>query len=105
MIEALVGLGLAGVGVAGLAATGAVAVQGLHLARETASAVAFATERLEALRAGPRADGADTVVGSEGTTFSRRWQVTAGRGRPDRLEVEIRWAAGRRLALTTEAAP
>jgi hypothetical protein len=104
VVEALVAAALAGLATAGLAATAALAARALALVRDTAAAVTLAAERTEALYAGPRADGTDTpAVG--GTLFTRRWQVTPGRGRPDGIAVAIEWAPRHSFALATEAPP
>ena len=104
IVDALVGAALAGIAVAGLAGTAALASQGLRLARDTGTALALATERLEALRVGPRADGADSQVAPDGTRFQRSWSRDGGRGMPVRLGARIAW--GRHaLELETEALP
>src|SRR5438128_1111868 len=82
----------------------ALATASLRLARDTGIALALATERLEALRVGPRADGADSQVAPDGTRFQRSWTRAGGRGTPARLSVRIAW--GRHaLELETEALP
>ena len=82
----------------------ALATASLRLARDTGIALALATERLEALRVGPRADGADNQVAPDGTRFQRNWTRDGGRGTPERLSVRIAW--GRHaLELETEALP
>jgi hypothetical protein len=73
-------------------------------ARTDAAAVALATDGLECLRAGPRADAADAPTGADGTRFARTLGVTAGRGRPDRLAASVRWG-GHGLTLASEAWP
>jgi hypothetical protein len=104
MIEALVAAGLAGIALAGLVATAALATDALRLARDVATALALGSERLEALRGGPRADGADRTIAPDGTAFERRWQTDGGRGLPLRLSTELDW--GRRpLELRTEVWP
>lgn len=103
VVEALVAALLAGAAAAALAATAAVAVPGLRLAREVSVAVALATERLEALRAGPRDDGADRPV-VDRTTFARTWRVVAGRGIATRIDVRVVWGS-HGVALATEAWP
>jgi Tfp pilus assembly protein PilV len=102
--EALVAAVLAGIAAAGLAAVAALARQGLRLARDTSTAVALASEQLEALRAGPAADGSDRPAVPGGGAFVRVWQVDGGRGAPVRLGVRVSWGA-RAFALTTEAPP
>jgi Tfp pilus assembly protein PilV len=104
VVEALVGAVLASVALGGLAGAAGLATYGLALARDTSVALALASERLESLRVGVRVDGTDTTVAPHGTTYDRSWQVTPGRGDPDRLSVEIVWGT-RRLSLTTEAPP
>ena len=102
VVDALVGTALAGIALAGLAAVAGLATQSLRLARDTASALALATGRLEALRAGPRADGDDRWVAPDGTVFSRSWTESGGRGRPVRLSASVEWT-GRAVELRTEA--
>ena len=104
VVEALVGAALAGVALAGLAAVAGLATRSLCLARDGGVALALAQERTEALRAGPRANGADTRTAADGTVFRRSWQVTGGRGVPVRLTVQVAW--GRRTqGLATEVVP
>jgi hypothetical protein len=102
--EALVAAALAGVAIAGLAAGARLATEGQRLARDTSTALALASERLEALRAGPRTDGTDATLASDGTSFARSWRTDGGRGRPVRLDVRVAWR-GHALALATEAIP
>ncbi|TMB40344.1 MAG: hypothetical protein E6J55_21700 [Deltaproteobacteria bacterium] len=104
VVEAVVATALAGIALAGLAATAAVTVDGLRLARNTATALALAGERLEALRVGPRAGGSDGPVAADGTRFVRTWSVVEGRGAPTRLAVRVDWT-WRSLTLATEALP
>ena len=104
VLEALVGAALAGLALAGLAAAAGLATASLRLARDTGTALALATERLEALRVGPRADGADSRVAPDGTRFERSWTHDGGRGTPVRLRASIAWG-GHALALETEALP
>src|SRR5438034_1091301 len=86
------------------AALAGLATASLRLARDTGTALALATERLEALRVGPRADGADSQVAPDGTRFQRSWSRDGGRGMPVRLGARIAW--GRHaLELETEALP
>jgi len=104
VVEALVGAALAGLALAGLAAVAGLATASLRLARDSGTALALASERLEGLRLGPRADGVDGRAAPDGTRFQRRWTHDGGRGTPERLSVRIAW--GRHaLALTTEALP
>jgi prepilin-type N-terminal cleavage/methylation domain-containing protein len=105
MVEVLVAVALTALAAAGLAAVAPAATTGLTAARTRAAALALATARIEALRAGPRTAGTDTVLGSDGTRFTRRWAVVPGRGRPDGLSVEVTWRGGHRVAVTTEALP
>lgn len=102
--EALVAAALVGAALTALVSTAGVAVRSLRLARDTGSALALATGRLEALRAGQRTDGADVAPGPDGTAFIRRWSATGGRGQPARLEVSVTWGT-RTVALATEALP
>jgi Tfp pilus assembly protein PilV len=104
VIEALVGVALAGLAMAGLAGVAGLATRSLCLARDAGVALALASERLEALRAGPRADGADTRVAADGTVFARRWQVAGGRGAPLRLSVRVTWGTHAQV-LATEVPP
>lgn len=101
--EALVAAGLAGLALAGVALAAQLAGASLRLARDTSVALALAEARLEALRAGPRADGADAVT-ADGVTFHRAWRVDDGRGRATRAEVDVAWP-GRRLLLATGMLP
>ena len=104
VVEALVGAALAGIALAGLAAVAGLATASLRLARDTGTALALATERLEALRVGPRDAGTDGCVAPDGTSVHRTWSHDGGRGRPVRLSARIAW--GRRtLELGTEALP
>jgi Tfp pilus assembly protein PilV len=104
VVEALVGAALAGIALAGLAAVAGLATPSLRLSRDTGTALALATERLEALRIGPRADGADSRVAPDGTLFSRSWTHQDGRGAPAGLGVRVAW--GRHsIELRTEALP
>jgi hypothetical protein len=104
VVDALVGAALAGIALAGLAAVAGLATASLRLARDTGTALALATERLEALRVGPRADGADSHAAPDGTRFQRSWTRAGGRGTPARLRVRTAW--GRHtLELETEALP
>jgi len=104
VIDALVSLGLAGVAIAGVAATGGLALRALRVARDTNAAIALATERLEALRAGPRGSGSDATSAADGTVFTRTWQVTDGRGHATQLSVDVH-GGGRALALASEVFP
>ena len=104
IVDALVGAALAAIAIAGLAGTATVAARGLRLARDTGTALALANERLETLRAGPRVDGEDRWQAPDGTTFTRTWTTTGGRGRPAALATRIGWGA-RSFALGSEAMP
>jgi Tfp pilus assembly protein PilV len=99
VIEALVALALAGITMVGLAAAATGAVANLRRARARDTAVALASSQLEALRAGPRADGSD-VVGP----FVRRWWVDDGRGDAAAVDVEVAWDA-RVVRLESEVSP
>jgi len=104
VVEALVAAALAGIALAGLAGVARLATASLRLARDTGTALALATDRLEALRAGPRGDGSDGWTAPDGTLFTRGWTAAGGRGRPARLAVNVRW--GRHaVVLDTEAMP
>lgn len=105
LVEVLVAVGVTALAAAGLAAAAPVSTTGLTAARTRAAALALATARIEALRGGARNSGSDVIVGADGTRFTRRWNVVAGRGRPDALSVEVTWPPGRRVTLATEALP
>ncbi len=105
MVEVLVAVALTALAAAGLAAVAPAATSGLTAARTRAAALALATARIEALRAGPRAPGTDSVLGADGTRFTRRWSVVRGRGRPDGLSAEVTWPGGHRVTVITEALP
>jgi len=104
VVEAMVATALAGVAVAALAGAATVATTSLRLARDMGTAVALASERLEALRVGPRADGDDAWPAPDRTVFARRWRRTGGRGRPAALSVHVAWAR-HAIDLRTEAFP
>jgi Tfp pilus assembly protein PilV len=104
IVEALVAAGLAGIALAGLSTVALLARRSLVQARDTSVALALATERLEALRVGPRVDGSDVRVATGGTRFTREWTVAEGRGGPTEVRVEISWRE-RVLAVTTEVPP
>jgi len=104
VVEALVGAALAGLALAGLAATAQVSVRALTLAHQGAPALAVAAERMEAVRGGPRADGADRVTAGDGTAFSRRWRITDGRGAPSAVAVDVGWGT-HALTLASEVWP
>lgn len=99
VVEALVALALAAIATAGLATAATSAVAHLRLARVRDTAVALASSRLEALRAGPRADG-DDVVGP----FVRRWWADDGRGDAAAADVEVVWGT-RAVRLSSEVSP
>jgi Tfp pilus assembly protein PilV len=104
VVEAMVAAALAGVALAGLAGVACVATMSLRLARDTGTAVALASERLEALRLGPRSDGDDLWTAPDGTVFVRRWRQAGGRGRPATLSARVTWAR-HAVELGTEATP
>ena len=104
VVEALVGAALAGVALAGLAAVAGLATASLRLARDSGTALALATERLEALRIGPRAPGTDEHVAPDGTRFARSWSVDGGRGAPATLRARVAWGT-HTIELRTEALP
>ena len=104
VVEALFAAALAGVALAGLAATGGLAVRTLRLARDSATALALANGRLEALRAGPRADGSDASTAPDGTLFGCAWEARDGRGGAAHLDVTVRWGT-HAVALSTETFP
>ena len=103
VVDALVALGLTGVALAGLAGAAAASVRHLRLARERSVAVALATNRLEALRAGPRGDGRDEPD-LAGTPAVRTWSSDGGHGDVARLHVEVVWPGGS-VRLESEAFP
>ena len=88
-MDAIVSLGLAGIAIAGIAGAGGLALRALRVARDTNAAIALAATRLEALRAGPRANGSDTTTAADGTVFTRTWQTTDGRGQVAPLSVDV----------------
>lgn len=102
--EALVAVTLVALAAASIASTAAAVVRSLVLARDLTTAQTLATERLEALRIGPRLDGSDVQAGAGGVDFARRWTVEDGRGLPARLAVEVAWR-NHRLLHTTETLP
>jgi Tfp pilus assembly protein PilV len=104
IIEALAAVALAGIAVAGLAGAASIAGRSLRLADQATVALALGCERLEQLRAGPRADGADAPVGVDGTVFARTWSRTGGRGAPASLSARVSWG-GHVVDLVTEAMP
>jgi len=93
IVEALVALLITAVAVAGLTASAAAAIRHVRLARERSTALALATDRLDALRAGPRDAGRDEIDVT-GTRYVRTWNSTGGRGEPWRLAVEVVWSGG-----------
>jgi hypothetical protein len=104
LADAIVAAGLAGLAAASLAASAALGTRTLVLVRDTNNALAFAGQRLDALRSGPRLDGADAPVSADGTMFARRWTTGGGRGAPATLAVRVQWG-GRTVALDTETLP
>jgi len=104
VVEAMVATALAGVAVAALAGAAAVATASLRLARDTGTALALGSERLEALRVGPRTDGDDAWTAPDGTVFARQWRATGGRGRPAAFSARVGWRR-RAIDLRTEAIP
>ena len=95
---------LAGIALGGLANAAVLATRSLVLVRDTGNALALAGERLEALRVGPRADGADAPRSRDGTAWTRTWTVTGGRGAPAGLSVRVT-CARHTLTLSTEVFP
>jgi len=93
IVEALVALMITAVAVAGLTASAAAAIRHVRLARERGTALALATDRLDALRAGPRDTGRDEIDVT-GTHYVQTWSSTGGRGEPWRLAVEVMWPGG-----------
>jgi Tfp pilus assembly protein PilV len=93
IVEALVALLVVAVAVTGLTASAAAAIRHVRLARERGTALALATDRLDALRAGPRDAGRDEIDVA-GTRYVRTWSSAGGRGEPWRLAVEVIWAGG-----------
>jgi Tfp pilus assembly protein PilV len=102
--EALVAAALAGTALAGLASVARLTVVGLRSARDTSTALALASERLETLRATPRVAGSDSRTAPDGTLFTSAWRTAGGRGVPAGLDVRIDWRGGT-LALGSEAFP
>jgi hypothetical protein len=82
-----------------IAAAAAISGRTLVQVRHDAVAVAQASGRLDALRAGPRVDGAQTTG-----PFTSDWRVGDGRGRPDPCEVAVTWV-GHRLDLSSAVLP
>jgi len=93
VVEALVALLLAAVAVAGLTTGAAAAVRHVRLAHERGVALGLATDRLEALRAGPRDMGRDEIE-TAGTHYVRTWTSEGGRGMSVHLQVEVGWPDG-----------
>jgi Tfp pilus assembly protein PilV len=104
VVEAMVAAALAGIAIAGLAGVARLATNSLRMARNTSTALALASERLEALRAGPRAAGNDSRVAPDGTRFEVAWNVAGGRGEPAALSVRVDWLR-HAVTLSTEALP
>jgi len=73
----------------------------LVAARRDATGVTLAVARLESLRAGPHASGADGAP-FDGIDFVRTWTVVPGRGRPDAFTVDVGWP-GHAVLLGSEA--
>jgi Tfp pilus assembly protein PilV len=103
LVESLVALLLTAIALAALSAGAAGGVRSVRDARERSAAVVLATDRLDALRAGPRDSGSDEVDVA-GVSFRRAWQSDGGRGAPVHLAVEVTWAGGH-VALESEAFP
>jgi type II secretory pathway pseudopilin PulG len=104
VVEAIVATALAGIALAGLAAVAGLATASLRLARDTGSALALASERLESLRVGPRVDGDDGWTAPDGTRFTRHWTCGGGRGAPARLSASVTWGR-HEIDLRTETLP
>ena len=96
-------LGVVALAAGAVAAVAATSGGLLVAARRDAAASSLARERLDALRGGPRDDGADTVAAA-GALFTRTWTTTPGRGSPDRFVVTLAWP-GHGVALASEALP
>ena len=103
LVESLVALLVTAIALAALSTGAAAGVRFVREARDRSAAVELAADRLDALRAGPRAAGTDEVVVA-GVRFARSWSSAGGRGAPVHLEVEVTWS-GRRVALESEAFP
>ena len=103
LVEALLALLLAGVAIGGMASAAATGARLLALARVDSAATALGREQEEALRAGPRGSGTDTVVRGD-VAFVRAWSAGVGRGRPDRLAVSVSWP-GHHVDVASEALP
>jgi hypothetical protein len=71
--------------------------------RASSAAVVLATDRLDALRAGPRDSDRDDVVVA-GVHYDRNWRTDDGRGAAAHLSVEVAWERGH-VALESEAFP
>jgi hypothetical protein len=101
--EAMVAAALAGIAMAGLASAASLATATLRLARDTATAVALATDGLERVRSG-EAPPFDVTPGAEGQPFVRGCWALGGRGRPRRVQCRVAWGT-HDLALATEVPP
>jgi hypothetical protein len=99
LVEALVSLVLVSLAASAIAAAAAASGRTLVHVRDDAIAVALASGRLDALRAGPRADGTLTNA-----PFTSDWRVSDGRGHPDSCDVTITWP-GHRFDLASAVLP
>jgi len=102
VVEAIVALALAAIAFGALATSAHVGTLALRRSSARQATASAATERLEALRAGPRHSGDDLVTGPPAIT--RVWTRTPGRGRPDALAVEAE-CDGSHLALRSAVWP
>jgi hypothetical protein len=91
LVEAVVAAALAGVALIGLVTSAHLAATGLRLARDSAVALAFASERLELLRGAPAGSGSERRVAGDGTVFTQSWTAVGGRGGALDATVHTTW--------------
>lgn len=103
LVEALVAMLLTAIALGSLSAGAAAGVRAVRDARERSAAVVLATDRLDALRAGPRDSDSDEVVVA-GVRYDRDWRSDDGRGAATHLSVEVAWERGH-VVLESEAFP
>jgi hypothetical protein len=104
VVEALAGAALMAIALAGLGASAALAARSARLVRDTGTALAMTSERLETLRVGARSAGADGRIAAGGTALARRWWIERDRDNPTAIGAAVSWDAGS-FALTTEVLP
>jgi len=103
LVEALVAMLLTAIALGSLSAGAAAGVRAVRDARERSAAVVLASDRLDALRAGPRDSDSDEVVVA-GVRYDRNWRSDDGRGAAAHLSVEVAWERGH-VVLESEAFP